>query len=598
MTVSDTPFSRIQQRLVRGELIAASRDIDTWMALAPADAGAFTAQAFLLRLCGRYQDAAKALERALEIDSRFAPSLIEMARLALHDGERDRAFAAYEKAHDYAPDETQWFDEWVGTLLDAGRVDEAARVAMQWCALEPAAPQAWFQLGLSHHRCDAYGLALEAYQRAQLLAPDHPMLSNNLSALRYTMGDYAASLRLCTEAVRVEPDSALAWTNTSNAWLALREPRNALLAAERACTLAPNYVSAVLAQSNSLKELQRPHDAYDILVRAAQVARDDAKIKWSVAMLQLLLGDYENGWINHEARWTGSPELAKVEYFREKAVWRGEDLSGRALLIWGEQGFGDALQFVRFVPQLAEQMRRVGGTLTYCCFEPLFPLFQRTLAPHGVRVLPNDGTLLPEFDFHLPVGSLPWVLGVTLATLPAPLRYLKADRAGVARWEANLPRNGRLKVGLVWSGNRTHQRNPSRSVPPALYAQTFAGLPGVDFYSLQIDGADEVAAMASQGLPVVDRTTQLTSFDETSALICNLDLVITVCTSLAHLSGALGARTWLLLDVSPHWVWMTGRADSPWYPTLTLYRQAQYSDWSAVLQQVRTDLLKLLPSGA
>ncbi|WCM22558.1 tetratricopeptide repeat protein [Paraburkholderia bryophila] len=567
------------------------------MACAPADAGAFAAQAFLLRLCGRYQDAAKALERALAIDSSFAPSLIEMARLALHDGQLDRAHAAYEKAHGYAPDETQWFDEWVGALLDAGRADVAVRVSMQWCVLEPASPQAWFQLGLSHHRGNAYALALEAYNRALALVPDHPMLSNNLSALHYSMGDYVASLRFCTEAIRVEPNNALAWTNTSNTWLALREPGNALLAADRASALAPNYVSASLAQSNSLKELQRVHEAYEILVRAAQIARDDPKLKWSIAMLQLLSGDYENGWINHEARWTGSPELAKVEYFHEKKLWRGEDLTGQELLLWGEQGFGDALQFVRFVPQIAEQVRSVGGTLTYCCFAPLFPLFHRALAPHGVRVLAYDGAPPPEFDFHLPVGSLPLALGVTLSTLPAPHRYLKADRAGVARWGAKLPRNGRLKVGLVWSGSRTHQRNWSRSVPPALYAQTFADVPGVDFYSLQIDGADEAAEMKSLGLPVVDCTGELKSFDDTSALICNLDLVITVCTSLAHLSGALGARTWLLLDVNPHWVWMTGRADSPWYPTLTLYRQARYADWSSVLPQVRIDLLKLLASG-
>jgi hypothetical protein len=338
-------------------------------------------------------------------------------------------------------------------------------------------------------------------------------------------------------------------------------------------------------------------EAYEVLVRAVQVAPQDAKIKWSIAMLQLLHGDYENGWLNHVARWSGSQELSKLEYFREARAWRGEDLAGREPLIWGEQGFGDALQFVRFVPQFAERVRRAGGTLTYCCFAPLFPLFRRALAPHGVRVLPYDGKPLPEFDFHLPVGSLPLDLSVTLATLPAPLRYLKPDRAGVTRWGAKLPHNGQLKVGLAWSGSLTHQRNPSRSVPLALYAQAFTGQPGVDFYSLQIDGADEAAALASLGLPVVDRTTELKSFDETAVLICNLDLVITVCTSLAQLSGALGARTWLLLDVNQHWIWMNERNDSPWYPTLTLYRQAEIADWSAVLRQVRTDLLKLLSSG-
>jgi len=368
-----------------------------------------------------------------------------------------------------------------------------------------------------------------------------------------------------------------------------------LIAAERACALSPDYASALLALTNSLKELRRPKEALEVMVRAARAMPGDPKIKWSIAMLQLLLGDYRNGFLNHEARWTGSPELEKQQYFCEDKKWHGEDLAGKKLLIWGEQGFGDAIQFVRFVPQIAQRVHSAGGMLIYCCFAELLPLFNRTLALYGVPLLPNDMQLLPEFDFHLPVGSLPLALGITLDTLLAPQRYLEPDPVRAAWWRAQLPKDGRLKVGLAWSGSRTHQRNPLRAVPPALYAQAFAELPGVEFYSLQIDGADEVKAMSSQGLTLVDRTPEFKSFDETAALICNLDLVITVCTSLAHLSGALGARTWLLLDVNPHWVWMQECDDSAWYPALTLYRQQEYADWSTLLEQVRIDLLNLRP---
>jgi tetratricopeptide (TPR) repeat protein len=593
MTAPDTPFSRIQRHLSRGDLLVASREIADWMERQPDDAGALTARAILLRLLGCHEEAAATLERSLGMTPGFAPSLVEAARQARRVGLAERAQEYYAKAHEQAPDDTGWFREWSELLDQLGRGGEAAEVATWWCEREPDAPGAWFQLGLVRQKSGAHTEALEAYRRVQTLDPSLPMLSNNLSALHISLGDYEAALRFCDDAIHADPDSALPWTNASNAWLVQREPDNALLAAQRACTLAPEYTPALLALSNVLKESRRHDEALQVMVRAAHAAPGDPKIQWSIAMLQLLLGDYGNGWLNHEARWAGSPELARMQYFSEGKKWRGEDLAGKKLLVWGEQGFGDAIQFVRFVPQIAERVRNAGGTLTYCCFSHLLPLFDRVLAPHGVHALPHDMQPLPEFDFHLPVGSLPLALDCRLDSLRAPRCYLEPDTAKLDKWRERLSKEDGLKVGLVWSGSRTHQRNPLRAVPPALLAQTLAGLPNVTFYSLQIDGAADVDVMASQGLTPVDYTQELTSFDETAALIRNLDLVVTVCTSIAHLSGALGARTWLLLDVNPHWVWMLERADSPWYPSLTLYRQQQYADWSAVLRKLRADLLEL-----
>ncbi|OLL30703.1 hypothetical protein BTH42_15705 [Burkholderia sp. SRS-W-2-2016] len=594
MPASDTPFSRIERRLTSGDLLAASREIADWLQRAPADAGALTAQAMLLRLLGRYAESAAALERAVASAPDFAPALLEMARHARRDGRLQQAQKWYARAHHQAPDATAWFDEWCELLQQLERDDEAAEVALRWCDRQPDAPNAWFQLGLLRQRSGAYAAALAAYQRVRSLDPQYPMLSNNLAALHLARGDSEAALRLCNDALRIGPDSALPWTNASNAWLMQRQPEHALLAAQRACTLAPTYPSALLALSNALRELQRHREALDVMVRAARTGSADAKTQWSIAMLQLLLGDYRNGWLNHEARWAGSPELERASQLSDDTRWRGESLAGKTLLVWGEQGFGDAIQFMRFVSRLAEQARQAGGTLIYCCFAPLCALFERTLAPLGARVLPHDAQPMPRFDFHLPVGSLPLALGITLETLPAPRAYLEADPVKLTKWRERLSGDRKLKVGLVWSGSRTHQRNALREVSPALYAQAFAGLPDVTFYSLQIDGAAEVHEMSAAGLPLTDYTAEFASFDDTAALIGNLDLVITVCTSLAHLAGALGARTWLLADVNPHWVWMLERDDSPWYPSVTLYRQQQYADWAPVLQRVRAELVGLL----
>ena len=594
MIVLDTLFSRIQQRLAQGDLIAAAQEIAEWMDLQPEDAGALTACAHLLRLRGRYADAAAMLDRSLAVAPNFVPSLVEAARIARHAGQLDRALNWYEQAHRIAPDAVDWRGEWVELLQQLQRFELAIQIAEKWCEVCPDLPRAWFLLGLVHQQSDSHSAALDAYHQVMALDSGYPMLRNNLAALHHSMQDYQMALRFCAEAIHAEPDSFLAWTNAANTWLRLREPGHALIAAERACTLAPEYTLALLAYSNTLKELQRWDEAFDVIARAALATPDDAQIQWSLAMLQLVRGDYQNGFVNHEARWSGSSELKKTARFLPERRWQGENLAGKTLFVWGEQGFGDVFQFVRFVPQIAERVRRAGGTLIYSCFAGVFPLFERSLAEYGLHMVPHDVPLLSDFDYHIPVGSLPLALGITLDNLPAPRCYLLPDAAKLAYWRRKLPDSTRLKVGLVWSGSRTHQRNPLRSIPPALYARALAQLPDIEFFSLQLDGADEVKQLASSGFRVADHVAELLSFDESAALICNMDLVITVCTSVAHLSGALGVPTWLMLDVNPHWVWMLERSDSPWYPSMKIYRQHQYANWSTALEQLRADLLTLV----
>ena len=596
MRAPSTPFLRIQRRLEQGDLVSAAREIDAWMTLQPPDAGALTACAHLLRLRGRYDEARAALERSLIIAPEFAPTLVEMARLAYREGQLQQAHEWYERAFRAAPDATVWLDAWIELLLQLNLLPRAIEVATAWCATQPDSSRTWFLLGLAHHKSRSWTAALEAYHRALALDPGLSMLHSNLSALHYQLKDDRLALGFAKQAVQRDPDNYLAWANQSNAWLRLHEPEHALIAAERACALAPDYFVGQQARSNALKELQRWDEAMAAIVRAAQAAPSEPKVKWAVAMLQLLHGDYANGFVNHEARWAGSPELESAVYLSPDTQWQGQDLRGKTLLIWGEQGFGDAIQFMRFIPAIAATVQRAGGTLIVCCFRKLLPLFERSLAALAIPVVPRDAPELPRFDFDLAIGSLPLALGVTLETLPAPPRYLEADPARAARWQTRLAASSQgdaLKVGIVWSGSRTHQRNPLRAVAPSLYAQALRAIPGAAFYSLQIDGTGDLKEMSAHGLPVIDHTASLDSFDESAALIRNLDLVITVCTSVAHLSGALGVRTWLLLDVNPHWIWMRERRDSPWYPSLTLYRQQHYRDWSTVLQQVRADLLAL-----
>lgn len=586
--------STVRAQIDAGALIEASEHLGAWLTESPADADACTLQAQCLRLCGRYEDAQAWLDRAFAAVPAHGPAWVEAARLALQTGAPERALDAFERASGEMTPHPDWLSQWASLAHTMKRTDTGVAVATRWCDLAPDSAGAWFMLGLIQQQAGALDAARQAYERAMSLDPGLPMLRNNLSALHYDRGEYEIALRIGNEAIRAEPNHALAWTNLANVWLRLREPARALIAARRAAALAPEFGLAQLALSNAARESQQWGEAFDAVVRAAKVAGADPKIQFSVAMLQLMHGDLRNGWINFEARWSGSPELASSAQFCPERRWRGQPLAGKTLLVWGEQGHGDAIQFIRFLPLLAERVREAGGKIVCCCFPPLFALFERSLAAWDVDVLPSDVAQLPAFDYQIPLASLPLALDVTLESLPAPAAYLLPDAGRVERWRAAMRRSGSLKVGLVWSGSHTHQRNALRAVAPERYAEAFAGIAGVDWYSLQMGAAQDVARMAQAGLPLIDRTSELNSFDDTAALIGSLDLVITVCTSVAHLAAALGRPTWVLLDGNPHWVWMTERRDSPWYPTVRLYRQRDYRDWTQPLAEVRSDLAAMI----
>jgi ADP-heptose:LPS heptosyltransferase len=222
-------------------------------------------------------------------------------------------------------------------------------------------------------------------------------------------------------------------------------------------------------------------------------------------------------------------------------------------------------------------------------------LLARSLGGHVDDYSAGGGVeSLAPFDFEIPLLSLPLIFCTREATIPATAPYLHADGAAVKRWQQRLAGESKLrpklKVGLTWSGSHGHQRNPFRRVGWERYAKHFGGMSNVAFYSLQPGAGADVSAAQAAGLPVIDYTTDFATFDDTAAFVGALDLVITVCTSVAHLSGALGQRTWVLLDVNPHWVWLTGRNDSPWYPSATLYRQPRFGEWEPALQDAARDL--------
>ncbi|SAK95863.1 tetratricopeptide repeat protein [Caballeronia ptereochthonis] len=480
-------------------------------------------------------------------------------------------------------------------LASQRRNVEAEAIARTLVSLEPRSAMAHFNLGLTLQFANRHADAIAPYRDALAIEPKLHSLRNNLAAA--LLDEDPASpeaAELLEAALEQNPNDANCWLNLSRVRLARFDLDGMLAAGEHALKLAPSDSVVVSGYGQKLREAQRWDDAERYATAALQLAPDNAAYRSNLGMLHLMRGNYHDGWPAHEARWDGSKELAGRRPVFPGPPWKGEPLEGKTLLLWGEQGMGDLLQFCRYVPLLADRVHREGGRLVWNSFPQMGWLLGRTLAQYADEFTLGGGIeLLPKFDYEISMVTLPLIFDTREDTIPANVPYLRADPGAVDEWRKRLGKETRLKVGLTWTGSRTHQRNPFRRVGLKRYEAHFRDLDNVAFYSLQPDASAEVAAARSAGLDIADHTSEFKNFDDTAAFISALDLVITVCTSVAHLSGALGQRTWVLLDVNPHWVWLLDRTDSPWYPTATLYRQTRFAEWEPVFDKLRADLAAL-----
>jgi Flp pilus assembly protein TadD len=485
-------------------------------------------------------------------------------------------------------------DSLTARLRDEHRSGDAIELAAIIAQLDSHNALAHFRLGYALQMANRHAEAIAPYRHALALDPRLPHLGNNLAAaLTFTGGDLNERIALLQNAVRDEPDEGDAWINLTHAYRTKMDLPRALDAGAKAVQCAPHSPLAHNNYALALREAQRWDDAMEAAETACALAPDDAHMRSNLSMLQLVRADYARGWASHEARWDGSLELGGNRPAMPAPLWHGEPLAGKTLLVWGEQGMGDVLQFCRYIPMLAERVHRDGGRLIWNSFPQMDALLARSLGGHADEFSAGGGVeSLPAFDYEIPLLSLPLIFGTREETIPAA-PYLRADPAAVKSWQGRLAGESRLKVGLTWTGSHGHQRNPFRRVGWERYAAHFGGMRDVAFYSLQPGAGADVASARAAGLAMSDHTAEFATFDDTAAFAGALDLVITVCTSAAHLSGAIGQRTWVLLDVNPHWVWLLDRRDSPWYPSATLYRQPQFGQWEPALEAVARDLREL-----
>ncbi len=360
--------------------------------------------------------------------------------------------------------------------------------------------------------------------------------------------------------------------------------RQDAVAAERAfrAALSVNENRAPVLQGlgKSLYDQRRFAEAEAVFREAEAIDPVPALARYHVGMCRLVQGDFAGGWPLWEER-------LRVPVFRHPELplprWQGEPLVGKRLLVLAEQGYGDAIQFLRFLPRVVEES---GGAVTFGCSEPLQRLLSALAAHHDFQLA--SGQVYPtDFDCYASVCSLAGLFRIGPADLPGEIPYLGCDPDSIDLWRARLPA-GRLRIGLCWAGRPGHPQDNARSIPPGMFA-SLAEIPGIALVGLQRSMAEaktESFPDKSPGFLAADWSAEIGDFADTAAMITALDLVITVDTAIAHLAGALGRPAWVLLPFAPDWRWLLDRDDSPWYPSLRLFRQNRPADWPSVIERV------------
>lgn len=523
----------------------------------------------------RFAEAATSFQQAVAL-APDDPALCQNLGFVLSKLNRhEEAVAAFQNALNLQPDHADALFGLANTLHKLGRLDAAIETYRRLICVKPEFADAHLNLGNVFKQQGKFDEAIACYRRALELSPNHAIAHNNLGAVLAEQQKLADAQACYERALALEPNYAEAHVNFGTLLLMQGRETEAQRWFLSAIELDPRHAKA----HYNLAYVQGNWNQLDAAVAsyAKAIALDpqDADAHFGMANILLAMGRFPEGWSEYEWRWRQKGKQITLPIDRS---FSGDALAGRRILLWAEQGLGDALQFVRYARLLKQQ----GACVIVQCSQPLAEICARA---EGVDEVVVAGQTLPAFDVHAPLLTLPGLLGTTLTSIPAHVPYLRVDDDLIARWRAMLGDERRLKVGIAWRGNPENRSDARRSIPLAEFAP-LAEVPNVRLYSLQFGaGPDELAAYRD-AWPLVEWGEKLGDFHRTAALVKNLDLVITCDSAPAHLAGALGAPVWVALAFAPDWRWMLERQDSPWYPTMRLFRQTAAGDWKSVFARI------------
>ena len=560
------------------------------LAADPAHAGSLHLMGLVSLQTAQYDHAVEWLARAIRRDPR-PEYLASLGRTLQRQRRYDDALKIFDKAIQLRPDSAELWREVGDVLAELGRTDHALQSFNNALKFDPRdwdAADKSASLLFSSGRLEQ---AIAGFTRCAQLRPDYALTLQMRALASFGLNRFAEGFVDIERAHALDPGNADICNNAGVFLQKLGRRQDALAWFDRALKCRPDYPAAYTNKASSLTHLRRFTEAFAAYDALLALHPGHPEASWAKALLHLLTGNFEAGWAGREARGR-VPDLPIFHFEFLQAIWLGrEPIDGKTVLIHVDEGLGDTIQFARYVPEVAAR----GARVILVVADALCPLLSGL--PGVAECLPLSHQPLPAFDLYCPISSLPLAFGTRLETIPSATPYLPAPAASrVKAWQDRLQDrlgpHDRLRIGLVWSGNPKHKNDANRSIALEMLSPIL-DLDAV-FVSLQKDAKPDDRAYLAAHSEIVDLTADLGDFTDTAALVGCLDLVISVDTSVAHLAGALGRPTWVLLTHIPDYRWLLDRDDSPWYPTLRLFRQPQEGDFASAIGRMRTELVAMI----
>jgi tetratricopeptide (TPR) repeat protein len=550
-----------------------------------------------------FQRACELLNKAHMLRPNAQNTLLNLSKVLFEMGQHEQTILALEKLIAMRPNHSEGLF-YLGLSYREIKDFKLAFLYLKDAALNsPSDKNIWYELGVTQQTNHQYDLALDSFKRATDCDPKDPFIINEIGRTYYAKGDFQSALSCYENAIKNDENLVSSCFNFALTLQSIGDYNQAIRIYNKVLELNTDYFQAYHNKGDALEKLDRLEEALDCFNQALKINPNYSDSQLSAALLYLLYGEYQKGWSFFEARKAQN----FASHFYDEAVpnWTGtESLNDRTILLLAEQGFGDTIQFCRY----ALSVKSLGARVVLVVDPSLRNLFRHSFVPYGVEVAEDGVSYRAHFQCYL--LSLPLALGTfTEKQIPCQVPYLYAESAHEQIWQKRLKSRfdgvlaiQPLLVGLVWAGGyrpeniRSSQIDQRRSMPFAKFAGLISDLPQlkrVQFFSLQ-KGIPATQLSSEHG--VVDWTDEFFDWADTAAFIANLDLVISVDTAVAHLAGAMGKPVWLLSRFNGCWRWLEDRTDSPWYPTMRIFRQPKLGDWDSVIEQVKLALQDLASS--
>jgi tetratricopeptide (TPR) repeat protein len=528
-------------------------------------------------------------ERVLLYDRKNAAAYSNAGYVLQAKGDLAEAIQYYQKAIRLDPNLADAHYNLANALVESKQFDGAIKCFQEAIQLNPSLLDAHINLGNALQKKGRYDEAIIIYRKALQLSPNHADLYYNLGIALQKITRYDEAVNCYRKSLDLNPDYADVYNNLAFAFQEKSELDEAIRYYRKALDLNPDYADVYCNLASAFQEKGELDEAIRYYRKAIRLDANHVTAHWNLSLALLASGNYKDGWKEYKWRWKTDFIITSRRAYNQP-LWQGENISGRTILLFAEQGFGDTIQFIRYAPLVA----RLGANVIVDSPKELRSIIKSIEGVKQVIWREEWDESDMDIDVRCPLLDLPLIFNTTLENIPSQVPYLTVDYNLVQKWGDRIKdhENLKLKIGLVYAGSFSKDKPLDRSDSLEIFSP-LGKLNNVVFYSLQIGNASIQAKNPPDTLKIMDFTDDIYDFSDTAAIIENLDLVISVDTAVAHLAGALGKPVWTLIPFTPDWRWLLNRNDSPWYPTMRLFRQPAPGDWGSVISKIKDELLQL-----